>query len=270
MPHDFDEGYAHEPFRTLCREYPDDTVYPATDFRTEWGPIFHRGRLDGSARVLVIGQDPATHETISRRILIGVAGQRAQGFLAKLGVTRSYVFINTFLYSVLTQTGGTSHQNGAALVAYRNRWLDAIFDTSGIEAVVALGTLANHAWTQWKSTPKGQATAVAFTHITHPTADRNVHGEPQHSTFVATMLHSWNNGLAAIAPAIAHPDATVPLVPYGSTFTDSDLAEIPEIDLPAGLAAWMRGLEPWATRTGSTAAAQRATIQVVVPPGFLP
>jgi len=270
MPHEFDEGYAQEPFRTLCREYPGPEVYPAAAFRTEWGPIFHRGRLDGSARVLVIGQDPAAHETIARRILVGVAGQRAQGFLAKLGITRSYLFINTFLYSVLTQTGGTSHQNDPALVDYRNRWFDASFDTSPIEAVVALGTLANHAWTLWKKTPKGQATNVAFAHLTHPTADRNVHGEPQHTTFVMQMLHNWNNGLAVVNPAITQPDAVVPLVPYGSAFTPADLAEIPEIDLPAGLPAWMRGLDPWASRTGDDAAAQRATISVVVPPGFLP
>jgi hypothetical protein len=31
-------------------------------FRLEWGPIYYRGRLDGSARVLVIGQDPAADE----------------------------------------------------------------------------------------------------------------------------------------------------------------------------------------------------------------
>jgi hypothetical protein len=45
-------------------EYPEADVYPTDQFRIEWGPIFHRGRLDGSARVLVIGQDPAQHETI--------------------------------------------------------------------------------------------------------------------------------------------------------------------------------------------------------------
>lgn len=268
--HDFDDGYAREPFRSLCRDYPADPVYPATDFRIEWGPIFHRGRLDGSARVLLIGQDPAAHETIARRILIGVAGQRTQGFLHRLGITRSYVCINTFLYSVVTQHGATAHQNDPALVAYRHRWIDAIFDTSPIEAVVALGSLAHHAWTTWKATPRGQATPVAYAHITHPTADRNVHGDAQHAAFVMQMLHNWNNGLAALASAITHPDATVPLTPYGSAFAPGDLLEIPEIDLPAGLPAWMRGLEPWAERTGDNAAATRATIQVVVPLDFLP
>jgi uracil-DNA glycosylase len=270
MAHDFDEGYGQEPFRSLVGEYPGDDIYPAADFRTEWGPIFHRGRLDGSARVLVIGQDPAAHETIARRILVGVAGQRTQGFLAKLGLTRSYVFVNTFLYSVVTQSGGTSHQNDAAIVGYRNRWIDAIIDTNGIEAVIALGTLADHAWTLWKKTPKGKATNVAFAHIIHPTADRNVHGDAQHAAFVKQMLVNWNSALTTAHAAITHPDVSGPLVLYGDDFLPTDLVEIPEIDLPAGLPRWMRSLDPWASRVGANAAAQRATIQVVVPPAFLP
>jgi hypothetical protein len=74
MPHAFDTGYAAEPFRTLCAEYPGADAFPPADFRLEWGPIFHRGRLDGSARVLVLGQDPAASEAIARRILVRVDG----------------------------------------------------------------------------------------------------------------------------------------------------------------------------------------------------
>src|SRR5437016_6156336 len=76
MEHPFDPGYFEEPFRTLVRGYPEADVYPSNQFRVEWGPIFHRGRLDGSARVLIIGQDPAQHETIVRRCLVGEAGRR--------------------------------------------------------------------------------------------------------------------------------------------------------------------------------------------------
>jgi len=57
MP-DFDPGYVNEPFRTLAGNYPGEDAYAQADFRTEWGPIFHRGRLDGSARLLIVGQDP--------------------------------------------------------------------------------------------------------------------------------------------------------------------------------------------------------------------
>jgi len=66
MTHPFDPGYAAEPYLTLCAEYPGPDVYPQDQFRLEWGPIFHRGRLDGSMRVLVIGQDPAQHESVVR------------------------------------------------------------------------------------------------------------------------------------------------------------------------------------------------------------
>ena len=51
--------------------FPEAEVYVPDQFRVEWGPIFHRGRLDGSARVLVIGQNSAQRETIVRRVLVG-------------------------------------------------------------------------------------------------------------------------------------------------------------------------------------------------------
>jgi uracil-DNA glycosylase len=61
MARAFDAGYAAQPYRDLVEDYPGPPTYPKGDFRLEWGPVFHRGRLDGSARVLVIGQDPAQH-----------------------------------------------------------------------------------------------------------------------------------------------------------------------------------------------------------------
>src|SRR6476659_6552061 len=138
MSHPFDTGYFQQPFRALVEDYPEADVYPPGQFRTEWGPIFHRGRLDGSARILVIGQDPAQHETIVRRILVGEAGRRLQGLLARLGVTRSYACINTWLYSVY---GGVkaATQHSQPLIDYRNRWLEALLAGGGVEAVIALG-----------------------------------------------------------------------------------------------------------------------------------
>src|SRR3954466_415061 len=109
MPHEFDPGPVQEPFASLVADYPGTEVYPAKSFRVEWGPIFHRGRLDGSARLLVLGQDPGAHEAFVRRILLGEAGQRVQGFLRKLGIERSYAMVNTFLYSVYGQSGGERH-----------------------------------------------------------------------------------------------------------------------------------------------------------------
>jgi len=155
MQHPFDPGYFEEPFRTLVERYPEADVYPYNRFRVEWGPIFHRGRLDGSARVLIIGQDPAQHETIVRRCLVGEAGRRVQGLLAKLGITESYVFINTYLYSVYGSVKAATRKS-PLLVGYRNQWIDGIMDGSKVEAVITLGTAAAEAWSFGRRRPKGR------------------------------------------------------------------------------------------------------------------
>jgi uracil-DNA glycosylase len=267
MTHRFDPGYTQEPFRTLCENYPDESVYPPKDFRVEWGPIFHRGRLDGSARILVIGQDPAAHESIARRILVGEAGQRFQGFLAKLGIEKSYVMVNTFLYSVYGQGGGEKHKNDPAIAQYRNRWIDALVLGKSVEAVVALGSLADAAWNAWKATPSGQGTNLTYAKITHPTQPESSGGG---KAAIKAMLENWNAGLHILKPAVTHPDVSSPLVPYGTVFAPGEKPDIPEADMPAGLPGWMHGEKNWANRSGTTAKAKRATIVVTVPDSFLP
>ena len=175
MPHPFDPGYIAEPFLTLCTEYPEADVYPPDQFRLEWGPIFHRGRLDGSARVLVIGQDPAQHESVVRRILVGEAGRRVQGLLVKLGITHSYVFINTYLYSVYGSVKAKTRKD-PNLIDYRNRWLKALLVGGKIEAVLALGQAADEAWKFWKATPEAQPTNVAYQAVTPDPAGKLVQG----------------------------------------------------------------------------------------------
>jgi hypothetical protein len=271
MTHPFDPGYTG-PFRALCEDYPGTETYPAEAFRTEWGPVFHRGRLDGSARVLVIGQDPAQHETIARRILVGEAGHRFQGFLARLGIDRSYVMINTFLYSVYGQAGGTKHQNDAGIIEYRNRWLDALTAGSNIELAVSLGGLADNAWAQWKATASGAAANLAHARITHPTQPESSSkgNAAKRATAIRDMLANWNAALQALKPSLAHPDTPRPLTLYGDAFQTGDLVDIPEADLPAGSPPWMLGAANWATRTGATPAAKRASITVTVPKAFRP
>lgn len=267
MPHAFDPGYAQPRFDALCREYPGSDVYPPEDFRVEWGPIFHRGRLDASARVLVVGQDPGAHECIARRILVGEAGQRVQGFLARLGITESYVMLNAFVYPVYGQAGGNRHIDDPAISAYRNRWLDAVLTDASVEAVVTFGRLADLAWQQWKQTPAGIASiipAVALRHPTYPESSSKGNKQKRADAMRA-MLAQWNDGLAQLAAAIAHPDDTRGLVPYGEALAPADLAPIPERDLPAGVPDWMRSVESWATRSGETAEEKRATVVVRVP-----
>jgi hypothetical protein len=267
MAHSFDPGPVAEPFASLCRDYPGPDVYPASDFRVEWGPIFHRGRLDGSARILVLGQDPGAHESASRRILVGEAGQRVQGFLHKLGIERSYVMVNAFLYSVYGQHGGEQHANDPKIAAYLHRWLDALVVDSQVEAIVSFGHLADTAFKAWQKTTTGTASQVAYVHLTHPTQpEGSSHGDAaKRAAAMKKMLAQWNTGLDQLRSAIKHPDAQVPATSYGDDLTDADHAAIPEEDLPAGAPPWMRSLKTWAAREGSDAESKRATLVLTVP-----
>lgn len=271
MPHPFDPGYGAEPFRTLCEEYPEADVYPPADFRVEWGPIFHRGRLDGSARILVIGQDPAQNEAIVRRILVGEAGQRIQGFLAKLGIDKSYVMINTFLYSVYGQVAA-KYKKDPGILQYRHRWLDALTVGQQLDAVVALGALADAAWKTWKAAPQGQTVNLVYAKITHPTQPQSSSKGDKTKLATATkaMLQNWSSALQLLKPAITHPDTPRPLVLYGDTFQPGDRVPIPEIDFPAGLPLWMREQDNWARRVGGEVKEKRGNITITVPKDSLP
>jgi uracil-DNA glycosylase len=264
--HAYDPGYVHEPYSALVRDYPGADVYPVAGFRVEWGPIFHRGRLDGSARVLVLGQDPAQHEAMVRRVLVGTAGRRLQGFLGKLGIESSYVMTNAFLYSVYGQQAGARHLADEGIAAYRNAWLDALTAGNPIEAVVTLGSLADRAFRQWRKTAPGRLFGGAYRHVLHPTYPDSAaaRGTP-FAQAMRRMLADWNEALDALAPAIGHPDVVRPPSRYGSTLEPADLGVIPELDLPPGLPAWMRSDRAWADRVGVDAGEKRATIMVRIP-----
>jgi uracil-DNA glycosylase len=269
MTHASCPGYDTEPFAALVADYPGEQVYPLADFRVEWGPIFHRGRLDGSARVLVLGQDPATHESIARRILVGEAGQRVQGLLAKVGISRSYVLVNTFLYSVYGQSGGQRHATDPAIAAYRNRWLDALLLDSQVTAVLALGTLAHTAYDQWAATRPQAAAGLHLAPVRHPTypeSSARATGKKLSET-TATLLADWNTQLPELGAHVT-PEGPVDLTPYGAGWGPHDLAPIPEADLPPGSPPWWRDLRSWATRVGPDAQTKRASIAVTVPKGY--
>ena len=267
MAHDFCPGYTSPPFDALVADYPGEDKYPLDDFRVEWGPIFHRGRLDGSAKVLVFGQDPATHETISRRILVGEAGQRTQGLLAKIGIESSYVMVNTFLYSVFGQGGGNRHADDEKIAEYRHKWLDALLLGTDVTAVIMLGTLAKTAFSMWTKTQPQAAAALHQAPIKHPTFPESASGHGTTTLPKATQeLHA--NWSAALPDLLAHvtPDVPANPTPYTGTWQPGDLVRIPERDLPAGSPGWWRDLDAWADRAkGVSAQIKRATITVTVP-----
>lgn len=270
MTHAFDSGTDNPEICSLLEQYPGEDVYPTADFRTEWGPVFYRGRLDGSARIVVIGQDPAAHEAIARRILVGEAGQRVQAFLSRLGITTSYVMVNAFLYSVYGQGGGARHDDDPAIAEYRNKWLDALM-TKKIEGVVSFGQLADKAYKQWLATPNGKKfEKIVYSTARHPTypVSASASGQKTKAEATADMLTTWNAALEKLHAALKHPDVEVSLSLYGDTLEDGDVVEIPDLDMPAGTPVWMRSLKSWATRMGDDAREKRATIRVRVPTAF--
>jgi len=219
---------------------------------------------------LCIGQDPAQNEDIVRRILIGVAGHRAQGFLAKLGIDRSYVMLNAFLYSVYNQNSASNHINDPAIADYRNRWFSALIASGSVEAVVAFGSLANVAWRAFAKVV-GAASTLPYQHVPHPTSPESAGGSLERIKAATTvMLQRWNTALEALRDALKHPDVDRPFVPYGADFQPGELVEIPAYDVPAGIPAWMRGTDGWAARTGATAGERRRTITIQAPTGIIP
>src|SRR4051812_31089935 len=119
-------------------------------FWYDWGPIFYRGRLDRSAKVLCIASDPGPTERIACRTLVGDAGQRVQGFLTKLGLTRSYVLVNAFAYALLP----TKAPEARPLLAQSQHkaWRNKLYDDitgPGLQAIVAFGSEARRALDLW-------------------------------------------------------------------------------------------------------------------------
>lgn len=199
--------------------------HPSQRFRTAFGGVLYRGRLDDTARVLVIGQDPSTDEAIARRAFVGSAGQRLQKFLSKIGLTRSYTIINTFAYSILGQFDNEMRTISLEqpLKSFREDIIDTIIERNPIQAVLTFGAGAKHAVENWAN-PKN----IRVFHLVHPTAPENI------------THPSWNDQLAGIAAFIEPDDpALVDLTPYSGTWNKTiHLIDIPRYDLPYALPSW--------------------------------
>lgn len=197
--------------------------HPSARFRTAFGPVYYRGRLDGSARVLVVGQDPSTDEILAQRILVGEAGQRIQRLMHKLGLTHSYVMLNTFLFGVYGQFDSELRaiSREPAILAYRNQLFDQVQATNQLAAVIAIGSAARDAVDRW---PGHQGLPIVA--LLHPTAR-------------AGVTASWNARLPGLIAQVApDPGQVANPTPYGAGFTPADLAPIPATDLPFGLPHW--------------------------------
>jgi hypothetical protein len=206
------------------------------DFWMDWGPIFYRGRLDGEARILCVASDPGATERVAGRTLVGDAGQRVQGFLAKLGLTRSYLCLNAFVYGMFP-----SHFFNAPDILHEDaqrEWRNELFDktthvSTDLQAIVAFGSNAKIAVDLWE----GKAGIPVFDvhHPSYPEED--------------VLLTDWRGALQQLRELITpDPDGDNSGPGYGSTFDEADYAPIPRRDLPFGVPSFL-GDDKW-RRTG--------------------
>jgi hypothetical protein len=217
---EFDKGPS-QAIALLLNQHPDYS--PVKDFFWfDWGPIFYRGRLDKTAKVLCVASDPGPTERVGGRALIGNAGQRLQGFLSKIGITNSYVCLNGFVYSLHPSnlSDGIKLLSDPAHVSWRNKVFNAV-KGPGLQAIIAFGVVAQTAVDLWDS--KGDVPVFKTYH-------------PSYRGPETTLLTDWNRVISALRPIVTKDsdgDNTLPL--YGDTILESDYAPIPRRDLPFGV-----------------------------------
>jgi uracil-DNA glycosylase len=223
---DFDRGPSAA-LAAIFDRVPDPPV--REDFWTDWGPVFYRGRLDGSARVLCVASDPGPTERIAGRSLVGNAGQRVQGFLAKLGLTRSYVCLNAWAYAL--HPGRASAEQKRLADPAQRAWRAELYDAATgpeLQAIVAFGAMAQQAVALWT------APAVAIVPVPHPS-----------SRDEAVLLDAWRAAVLRLRPLVtADPDGDAHGPNYGDAFAEADHAAIPRADLPFGAPAFL-GDDAW-------------------------
>jgi len=218
----------------LLMDYPDYT--PVKEyFWFNWGPVFYRGRLNKSARVLCVASDPGPTERVGNRVLIGNAGQRVQGFLSKIGLNRSYVCLNGFVFALHPShlSDGIKLLSDPVQLAWRNKVFDAATGPK-LQAIVAFGDLAKKTVDQW--TGKGDVPVFKTYHPSYRNGDHIITAD-------------WNRVITELRKIVTKDPGgnnTSPL--YGTSFEENDYSPIPSRDLPFGTAPFI-GDEHWLRTT---------------------
>jgi hypothetical protein len=161
-----------------------------------------------------------------RRCLVGDSGQRVQGLITKVGLTKSYVCMNSFAYALHPSASnagkGDEVNSDPAIVAWRNKCFSAVVGPN-LQAIVVFGFQGKKAYDLWTTKPN-----VPMIYLPHPS---RFDGEPD-----SNLLPAYKNAVTKLR-AIVTPDdpQLVKKTPnYGLEFTENDFAAIPRRDLPKG------------------------------------
>lgn len=235
-------------------------------FRWQFGPVFYRGRLgDDQVRVLVVGQDAGSDEALAHRAFVGESGSRVQHLLHHIGITRSYLFLNTFVYSITGQFGGRLENLAldpdSPVARHRNALFDYAAARNDLRLVIAVGRAAREAVLAWNRSRGGTGSAgggrlhtvdgvalgphVRLVDVMHPGAGAQGASEEVAKSFAAAArrIVRWADENPAWLPVdngAARGTAT------GFTFGRTP---IPLRDLPFGV--------PWRLGSGGTATTRR-------------
>ena len=196
-----------------------------------------------------IASDPGPTECLPfmRRTLVGDSGQKTQGFLAKLGLIRSYVLVNAFavaLHPGKQATGRQVLQHNSAIKTWRHGFFDRLLAGGGLQAIVAFGSHAHAAYDLWAASNPAVA-AVPVIKVDHPAAvDRNGSGNDR-------ALQEWTRAVTTLRGLITPDTGARASGPnYGAYVTENDYSRIPRWDLPsaapryAGDDSWGRAATP--------------------------
>jgi uracil-DNA glycosylase len=123
--------------------------------------MFFRGRLDGSAKVVLVGQEGAQDESLSHRSFTGGTGARMQHFLRHIGLDRSYLFLNSFVYPIFGQYTDAlrplAQDPRSPIAAHRKRIFDKAIVDGDVRLVVAVGRAAKESVASWVKAHGGNA-----------------------------------------------------------------------------------------------------------------
>jgi uracil-DNA glycosylase len=216
-------------FAEIFARLPDYTPFKES-FWYDWGPVFYRGRQDGSARLLCVSSDPGPTERVALRTLVGDAGQRVQGFLTKIGLTRSYLCLNAFAYALYPSRFFSTDQ--VLNDPQQRQWRNDLFNqakTPNLQAIVAFGNQAQTAVHLWD----GRGSLPVF-NIPHPS-----------SRDATKLLDAWRAAVTQLR-TIVTPDADGNAAGpnYGAKFVEADYSRVPLRDLPFGVPPWL-GDDAW-------------------------
>jgi len=169
-------------------------------------------------------------ERVAGRSLVGNAGQRVQGLLAKLGLTRSYLCVNAWAYAV--HPSRASAERARLAEPAQLKWRNALYDTAtgpSLQAIIAFGAMAQEAASLWSGRPSAELREVP-----HPS-----------SRDERKLLDAWRAAVTDLRGVVTPDSDGDNAGPnYGASFAEADYAPIPQRDLPFGAPAFL-GDDAW-------------------------